>query len=326
MGWPTTGATRRRFEAGDDDAGLRLRCDTQDKQLILEIEGRDQRVVRTAEARAGEDHIDLVVAGKRFRVFPASSTQKAKVVPAGPRVAGSATDKGFVIELAWPVSRFPRRDRLPVSATFADCDSAAALKTERSVTLDGELAFSAGPSTLDTLLEERGLSRSLVRFRHPLRLGKHHAEIVLVGKLIALVSEGYSYVELPVADGKDVAHPQIVDLAGDGRQAILLEYVERGDSGERTILAAYRPDGDKLTRIFAAEIGKRTQAGKLSTRYTLRRHGRATDLVLEAMPAQGLDATSYKEAPAADVLPILLPWSTTKKATYAFSGDGYTQK
>jgi hypothetical protein len=58
----------------------------------------------------------------------------------------------------------------------------------------------------------------------------------------------------------------------------------------------------------------------------LHRHGRATDLVIEAQPAKGLDATKYQEAAADDVVPILLPWSTEKKATFSFSGDSYSKR
>ena len=45
-----------------------------------------------------------------------------------------------------------------------------------------------------------------------------------------------------------------------------------------------------------------------------------------ASPAKGLDATKYHEAAAEDVVPILLPWSTEKKAIFSFSGDSYSKR
>ncbi len=314
------------MESGDDNAGIKLRCDTQGKQLILEIEGRDQRVIRTKQARPGEDHIDLKLDNRSYRVFPAASGLPAKIVPGGAHVVGTSNDKGFIIEVAWPLSAVKHGDRVQFSATFQDCDSAALLKTERSVYLTGQLAFSAGDSALDAFLGDKGLTRANVRWQKSVRAGGKSVQLVLAGKLIGAIGDGYGYIELPVSDGKDVAKPQLVDLAGDGRQVLLLEYVERGDGGERTVLAAYRASGNQLTKLFAAEIGKRTPDGSLTSKYSLHRRGRATDLVLEAMPANGLDATKYQEAAADDVVPILLPWSTEKKATFSFSGDSYTKR
>jgi hypothetical protein len=314
------------LQSGD----LALRCSIEGKNLYLSIEVSDDRVVRTPQARAGEDHVELRIGEQRYTIFPAAGGVKAKVVPAGPRVASTSTDRGFAIELAFPTSRFRGLghglERLPVRLRFDDCDAAAALKTERSVSIDGELAFTEGPSTVDSFLQERGLSRSLVRWKKQVRVGKSVVQLLLVGKLVAVVGEGYSYVELPVHDGTDVKNPQLVDLAGDGRQAVLLEYVERGEGGERTVLAAFRPSGDKVERIFAAEIGKRAPGGRLASKVELKKHGKATDLVLVAQPAVGFTAETYKEAAAADIIPILLPWPRPTRATYTFTAEGYKQR
>jgi hypothetical protein len=318
------------LQSGDPGSGVSLRCDTEGKTLYLSIEVNDDRVVRTPQARTGEDHVSLRVGNQRYTIFPAAGANKVKIVPSGPRVASSSGDRGFVIELAFPFSRFPGLgrglERLPVALRFDDCDSAATLKTSRTVSVEGELAFTDGPSTLDGFLEERGLHKSQVRWKRPIRFGKTPSQLVLAGKLVAVVGEGYAFVELPVADGNDVRSPRLVDLAGDGRKAVLLEYIERGEGGERTVLAAYRPSGDKIERVFAAEIGKRTTAGKLQSKVDLRRRGKATDVVLTAQPAQGLSAETYKEQPASDVVPILLPWEAGKKATFTFNGDGYQRR
>ena len=107
----------------------------------------------------------------------------------------------------------------------------------------------------------------------------------------------------------------------------MLEYTERGGGGERVVLAAFRPGNGGMRRVFAAEIGKRTaEGGRLQSKVDLKRRGKATDIILSAQPAHGLTAETYKEAPAEDVVPILLPWATPKKAIYTFDGEGYTQK
>jgi hypothetical protein len=318
------------LQSADGHAGVSVRCNTEGKTLYLSIEANDDRVVRTPQARPGEDHVEVRIGAQRYTVFPAAGAIKVKVVPAGPRVASTSNEHGFGIELAFPFARFPGLgrglERLPIRVRFDDCDAAAALKTARSVSVEGELAFTEGPSTIDAFLAERGLSRGLVRWKKQLRVGKRPAQLLLVGKLVAIVSDGYAYVELPVSDGTDVRAPQLVDLAGDGHPAVLLEYTERGEAGERTVLAAFRPAGDKIERVFAAEIGKRTPAGRLRSKVDVKKRGRKTELVLTALPAEGLTADNYKEAPATDVLPILLPWPKPAKATFTFTPGGYQQK
>lgn len=312
---------------GDAQAGVSIRCDTEGRNLYLEIEATDQRVVRTNAARPGEDHVTLVLGKKKLTIFPASGSIKGKVTPPV-KLASSSSDKGFVIELGMPLSFAGlggAPERIPFALEFADCDSAAQLKTERTAKIDGELAFTAGPSALDAFLQDRGLSRDLVKWQHSVREHGHATQLVLAGKVLAALGDGYGYVELPVRDGSDVHDPQLVDLAGDGRHEVVLRYIEHGEGGSRDVLAAYRLDGNQLNRVFAAEVAKQTNSGKLSTKWTLAKRGRGTDIVLEAQPAQGLTAASYKEEPASDVEPILLPWAQ-KRAVYTFSGDGYKRK
>ena len=40
----------------------------------------------------------------------------------------------------------------------------------------------------------------------------------------------------------------------------------------------------------------------------------------------GFTAESYKESPAEDVIPILLPWGDDRKARYQFRGDEYSRQ
>ncbi len=312
--------------AGDDRTSLSVRCNTEGKTLYVEIEAADARVVRTPQARNGEDQIALHIGSHKFTLFPTSGSIKAKAVGGG-KIMSTSSDRGFVIELALPRAILGRNpERVPILARFDDCDSAAALKTERSVTVEGDLAFTAGPSSLDSFLEDRSLPRSTVRWQKQVRSGKGSVTLVLAGKYLGMVSDGYSYLELPVADGKDVRDPQLVDLGGDGRQAVLLRYTERGGGGSREVLAAYRVSGTELRCVFAVEVGKQLPTGRLVTKLTLKKHGRGTDLVLEAQPAEGLNAGNYNEAAATDVLPILLPWTADKRATYGFTGDDFVKR
>jgi hypothetical protein len=75
--------------------------------------------------------------------------------------------------------------------------------------------------------------------------------------------------------------------------------------------------------VFAAEVAKSAGASHLDDKVSFARHGRATDIVIEAGSAVGFSQASYHESPAEDMVPILLPWGDDKKARYQFSGDEY---
>jgi hypothetical protein len=103
-----------------------------------------------------------------------------------------------------------------------------------------------------------------------------------------------------------------------------LRYIERGGSGAREVLAIFRASGEEeIRRVFAAEVGKRQGPKELATRVSFVRRKRATDLVLEALPAVGFAADSYHEAEASDMIPILLPWADDRRAVYQFVGEEY---
>jgi hypothetical protein len=151
--------------------------------------------------------------------------------------------------------------------------------------------------------------------------------VVLAGKYLATIAnDGFGYVELPAADGKDVQKPQLVDLAGDGRSAVLVRYTERGEGGAREVLAAFRATPSGLSRFFAVELGKQVGNGRLATKLTLKPRGKATDVIVDVQPATDMTAERYQEAPASDMEAILLPWSGPKRVTYTFGGDGYQKR
>jgi hypothetical protein len=173
-------------------------------------------------------------------------------------------------------------------ARVADCDSKARLTTDRTAEVAGALAFGEGESALDAFLRGQKLSRGAIFFDKMMSTGRgDRARVLLAGRYMVVVSDGYIYQELPFRDRRDLRDARLVDLAGDGRESLVLRYRDR--EGER--LAAYRPDGpDKVARIFHQELN-----GPVS--FVPRGH--ATDVVLEG--------------------------GAEKKARYQFSGDEYRQ-
>ena len=132
------------------------------------------------------------------------------------------------------------------------------------------------------------------------------------------------FIELPVKQRADVKDARVVDLAGDGRQAVVIRYVERGGGGSRDVLAAWRVVGDsEIRRVFAAEVAKATPSGHIDDKVGFVKRGRATDIVVDAGAANGVTAATWREAPADDMVPLMLPWADDRHARYQFLGDEY---
>jgi hypothetical protein len=166
-----------------------------------------------------------------------------------------------------------------------------------------------------------------VFFDRPVSLGRAAgARIIMAGHLAAAISDGYVYVELPFKDRKDLKEARVIDLAGDGRYALVLRYTERSAWGARDLIAVYRFGGDTVSRVFAAETGKSQGANHIDDKVSYVRRGKATDILIEAGSAAGFTAESYKESPAEDVIPILVPWGDARKARYQFRGDEYLRQ
>ncbi len=327
------------IDAGGKDPNLSftLKCNVEEQTIMLLVDVRDTYFVRTKAARPGEDHIELTLAGHRLTIFPGDARAIPTLVRWGPRPAkkikavSALQQSGWAVELAVPMSAIPGyKAGMPLSyrATVADCDSKATLRTERTVDSVGSIVFAEGDSALEGFLKDRNLKRSDIWFDKGLSLGgKAGGRVVVAGRDLAFITDGYVFIELPIHGRADVKDARVVDLAGDGRQAVVLRYVERGGGGSRDVLAAWRLVGDsEIRRVFAAEVGKATPQGRLDDKVAFVKRGRATDIVIDAGAAPGLSAATWRESPAEDMIPVMLPWAPEKDAhhaRYQFSGDEY---
>lgn len=324
------------IDAGQRDPNLSftVKCNVEPNVLMLLVDVRDNYFVRTQAAKPGEDHLELVLAGKHIHLWPGNAANlKDKVVPVvkGMRTATALQPQGWAMELAIPLNQIPGfhpgNSTIKYALTAKDCDSKASLKTERTVDTTGNILFAEGQSNLEGFLKDRHLSPGDVFFDKPMRMGKKEGgRVVMAGKYAAAITDGFIYLELPFKDRKDLKEAKVIDLAGDNRDALVLRYFERGGGGSREVIAAYRFDGENVRRVFAAEVGKFQGANKIEDKVAFVKRGRATDILIEAGKAAGFDQTNYKESPAEDVAPILLPWGDDKKARYQFRGDEYLRQ
>jgi hypothetical protein len=324
------------IDAGGHDPNLSftLKCNTEGQTLMLLVDVRDSYFVRTKAAKPGEDHIALALAGHTLTIFPGDARSIPTLVRWGTRPAkgikavSALQQAGWAVELAIPMGAIPGYKvgaPLAYKAAVADCDSKAALKTERTVDSTGSIVYAEGDAALDGFLKDRNLKKSDIWFDKAISLGgKSGGRAVAAGRFLAFITDGYVFIELPVKSRADVKDARVVDLAGDGRSAIVMRYVERGGGGSRDVLAAWRVVGDsEIRRVFAAEVGKQSPAGRVDDKVAFVKRGRATDIVVEAGSAPGLSAATWRETPADDVIPVMLPWADDRHARYQFSGDEY---
>jgi hypothetical protein len=324
------------IDAGERDPNLSftVKCNVDGRALYLLVDVRDNYFVRTKEARPGEDHVELTLSGRKLVIYPGDNAATQNKVtwggkPAkGLQVASALQPKGWAVEVALPLGAIPGwRSGQPgfaYAAEVFDCDSKAQLKTERSAQTAGRIAFAEGQSALDGFLKDLHLKHSDIFFERPIALGHSSgAEAVVAGKYIAAISDGYVYYELPVSGRADIKDTRVADLAGDGRDALIVRYVERGVGGSREMVAVYRFGDSQVQRVFAAEVGKSAGSSRIEDKVSFVKRGRATDIVVEAGSAVGWSSSNYKEAPAEDAVPILLPWADDRRARYQFHGDEY---
>jgi len=149
------------IDAGGRDPNLSftIKCNVEGQTLFLLVDVRDNYFVRTKAARPGEDHLTLAFGGKKLLVFPGDNAATHNKVtwgskPAkGVRVASALQQHGWAVEVALPLGAVPGykpgQPSLAYSAEVADCDSKAALKTERTVETSGRIAFAEGEGALE---------------------------------------------------------------------------------------------------------------------------------------------------------------------------------
>jgi hypothetical protein len=255
-------------------------------------------------------------------------------------VAEALQPRGYSVEVRLPLQSIPGYSARAMAwrggIAVADCDSKVHAKTEKIIsTADGhgkasQLGRFTFGETVDALahfLKSMGLSPRDVVFDKTYEMGGDPGleRVVLAGTYIAIMGEEYHYVKLNVKAASDISDFQVLNLTGDGKHSIVVKTIERAGGGARQILHVFKLVGAGIQRPFAIEIAKQQGSNKLVSRVSYVRHKKKTDIVIEAGRPEGWNAQNYREAPADDVVPILLPWSDKTRARYRFTGDEYEE-
>lgn len=338
-----------------DDKNVYLMVDVDDEQMVrTKSGGMEEDHIQFAfglVSKSGE--LERI---ERLRLWPGVPSQKlprilkweAKKAPKviqgegpvgrlkplkGPpaiEVYDAVQQRGYAVELRMPKKIIPGyRDGAPLKFAVLVNDSDGSGKEKQSYAQtsaveDGsdlsEIGFEEGHSAYGELLSDLKLSESDVFFNKNANVGEGPGKVVAVGKYLAFLGKGYCYQELATAR-KDVTDVQLVPLDAE-HFAVATRVVERNASGNREVLKLYKLDGSRFVPVFSGEVGKEQGKNKLSVKVDFVKKGKGTDIELTPEPAQGFSEATWKELPAQDIEPLLLPWQD-KKARYIFKGGKY---
>jgi hypothetical protein len=360
VSWTTVGEgtdASMRFALGHDQAGLYVAAEVSDERLVRSVRpgAREDAVILTlaasgARARAVDVYLFAGVPGRSAASAasgPVGGTRLAPVrgaqVVEGPLSRGA----GYVLEAFLPFSALPggaagwRRLRGSMRLRDVDLESRPEVESEPAlVAVDPRNLASLLPLSpqggAGGVLEDFAASQNLVgaRATHELSgnvYGDERAEsVVLVGGFL-LVSgpgyrdgRGYGYERLPVGDARDVRSAELVDLTNDGRAELVLVLRQRNAQGERDLWQVMDLTGEAPRAVFAIEVRKAVGSTSVEAQVRIRgARGAAPTLEVRPHRAQGLAAATYRESPATDAEPMLLPWGPVAERTYRWSGRSF---
>jgi len=347
-----------RFALGHDDEGLYVAAMVFDDRLVRTSSpgGREDAVILTLAMpqRRGRRAVDVFL----FAGVPGRGAASAGLAPfgRGPRALSGVRivegplrrGRGYALEAFVPFSSLPggeRWEQARANIRYRDVDSEAHPQVEAEPALiDGvdarhldrlvPLMPSGGASgALDEFLNARGLGAA--RPSHDLRgdvaEDDRPERVFVVDRYLVITGpgyrggSGYGYHQLPIERASDVRDAELRDLTGDGTRELVIVLRQRNPQGERDLWQVMDLSGESPRALFGIEIRKEVRgAGSVEARVRIRRARRGPpEIEVRAHRAQGLDATSYQESPAADAEPMLLPWGPVRARRYRWSGRGF---
>jgi hypothetical protein len=330
------------------DLAATVRCNYGADTLFVSIDVVDDQLIRRKKGDKGAEDTLVLRLGPAGReavveVVPGDADQNlaARVkAPKGTAVADSLQPKGWSVEIGLPRGRVPAWGKgvtsLALGLAVRDADLFSEKQAQETLTLPPEsrLVLEEGASLYQQFLADQGLGPKDIWLDQMANMDGEPGDerVVVGGRTIGVLGEQYYFMVLPVMK-KDVRKLELVDLAGEGKKALLAHYVERGNGGSREVLAVWSllPDG-AWARPFAHEVAKESPIGKITSTWTLeprkggkgkkaKAGGNGLDLVIRVGETRGFSAATWNETPAADMAPMLLPWSDVKEERWRFQGD-----
>jgi hypothetical protein len=345
-----------RFALASQGEGLYLVAEVRDDQHVRKAApgpGQDALVLsvfapsargpaRATEVwlHAGRVGREKAVAGTRTLAGGKGSVLGAseiKVVE-GPLSAGS----GYVIEAFIPwrlVASMETWEQAHATLRYEDCDRAGAspepvLSTSSEAKPEAWPALSLGTGQLDllaTFLKAQGLVGVTPRFdaRADVAGDALEERVLIVDKFVLVYGkhfkdgQSYSFYALPYSVGGGLVSAELVDLTDDGHAELLTRVRQANELGARVLASVLTLGEERIAPIFSVELKKETRDGFVENELRIDKKAHPKQLLLSQGRVQGLTQETYRESPASDAIPILLPWGSVEAASYAFQAGKF---
>lgn len=326
-----------------------------DQSLFIAAKLKDGKIVRTAAAGAGEDHLTVEIrfpsaSGKavvhRIDVYPGDPGKLPGVVKVDGKIVSGAEaveapqEGGLVLEARLPWSALPEAKTVRVGLrgkiSYTDASSVGQTRGVGS-TSDQEgarmpaLPLAAEFGLIEALLEPKNLSLVPNRESFGDVAGKSELEkVALYGHFLSITGPGYRdgtqfyFSELDVERAEQVTRLELLDVNGDGKSEILLQKKLGTDRAYREVLQVLQIGADDAPQaIFSHEVSLVTEKGRVENRVRISGSGANARIEIAQGKEQGFDPGSFNEPTiGGGVESAILPWQSVESRTYGWKGKG----
>jgi len=151
-----------------------------------------------------------------------------------------------------------------------------------------------------------------------------------------LGGKGYAYSQLPVKEPRDILSMTPMELTGDEKREIVIHVQLRAQTGEkpkgqevvRQVVFVYGIQGGKITRLFAAEVGRSLEGQQVLGTFRVDKSSGGPRLELGSGRALGFTKKTYpfpQEEAANGIEPLLLPWGPVRQKRFSFNGGSFQE-
>jgi hypothetical protein len=342
-----------RYALASTDQGLLIAADVSDEALVrksgvgagqdalvLALATQDaQRKLRVTELwlHAGEPgksraQAGVAEAGKSPRLEP-----RIEIVE-GPRSQGA----GYVIEAFVPFELVAASELWEQGRALLRFEDVDAAKKPPAVLASSDaprpsewprIALGSGQhDPLGDFAREKGLTGLDPRLdlRADVAGDATPERVVILDKFVLVYGKhykggaGYGFFALPFSTGGGLVNARLDDATGDGREELFVRVRQRNELGARELLLVLTLAEERIAPLLNVELKKEAQGGFVECDLEVEKSRQgARRIRVESGRAQGLDAASYRESPAADAESILLPWGEVESRSYAFDGTRF---
>lgn len=347
-----------RFAVGNDGEGLFVAAEVTDDRLVRTPQpgNREDAVVLTLAIGQGRRRsvVDIYlfagVSGRSAATAGLARSFGGRPRPLrGARVVEAPRRGGYTLEAYIPFRSIPNGQRWEsarASIRLRDVDSEAHPEVESEpslVDVDAQhldnlvpLMPTGGASgALNAFLNERGIAaaRPTHTLNGDVRGDGQPERVYLVHNYVLVTGPGvrgggYAFHQLSVDHARDVRSARLRDLTGDGKAELVVVLRQRNDQGERDLWQVIDLHSERIREMFAIEVRKAIRGGgsvEARVRILNARGRQAPEIEVSSHRAQRLDRESYREAPATDVVAMLLPWGRIRSRRFRWNGRTFAQ-